>query len=233
MKKTITIPESLHDVTLGQLQKIRTFDGDEEFLAVKMIETLTGIRGDEALRMSVNDRDEIIADLTAALSSDTSKLTKRFKLDGIEFGFVPNLEAMTFGEFIDLKNYEDDFAKMHLLMAVLYRPVISIQGDNYNVEPYVGTAKHGERMKRIPADVALGAMVFFCDLAKELLNSSLNYLKEAATLRTPKSDLVKNGAGTQALIHLQAMTSQDLNKYHSFTLNNALPSWRLTLTRLN
>jgi hypothetical protein len=65
---------------------------------------------------------------------------------------------------------------MHKAMAVLFRPIKQKQGSKYLIEEYEGSHKYSERMKNMPLDVVLGAMVFFWNLTSALLNCIPNYL---------------------------------------------------------
>ena len=52
------------------------------------------------------------------------ELFKEMQTDtSVEFGFVPKLDELSFGEFIDLDKYLQDWDSMHKAMAVLFRPV--------------------------------------------------------------------------------------------------------------
>ena len=39
---------------------------------------------------------------------------------GVEYGFIPNLDDMSFGEYVDLDTYIGDWQNIHRAMAVLY-----------------------------------------------------------------------------------------------------------------
>ena len=232
MRKKITLPTSFEEITLGTLQKIRALEGDEDVVAVKLIEIVTGIKPDEALRMKMRDRDEILNTLVEFLSVQPTKLIKRFTFDGIEYGFNPNLNEMTHGEFTDLKTYENNFEFMHRMMAVLYRPIIKKHDELYEIESYEGSFKYADVMKQWPSHIALGAHVFFCDLARELLVSSLKSLRAEAQT-TSKKHLVRSGDGMTRSLDLLMTTSQSLKKSQNFHLNNALPRLLITLTSTN
>jgi len=232
-KRKLSIPTSYADITLGDLQKIRSFEGDDEFIAIKIIETLAGISAKEALRMRAKDRDEIIELISDALIVQPSKLQKTCTLNGVKYGFIPNLNDITWGEFVDIETYQGDFANIHKLMAILYRPIVKEWRDNYEIEFYTGSAKYAHIMKDSPSDIALGAMVFFCALGMELLNNSLKSLVERANQMKNKPTLVKNGDGIAQLRALQAMISEDLRKSLSLTLNNALPNLHTKLINTN
>ena len=80
-----------------------------------------------------------------------------FFLDGKEYGFIPNLEQMKSGEYIDLTNNlgKDILASM----AVMYRPITRKYRGVYDIEKYNGT-DNKEIFKNAPISVYLGAQVF-------------------------------------------------------------------------
>jgi hypothetical protein len=57
-------------------------------------------------------------------------------MDGVEYGFIPNLDDMSFGEYVDLDTYLGDWQNIHRAMAVLYRPIREKRGERYNIVPY-------------------------------------------------------------------------------------------------
>ena len=104
MRRKVTIPENYNDITLGEFQKLRALSGDDDFVTIKTIEILTGVEAKDALNMRAKDRDVIISELSEALKHQPTELIRTFELNGIKFGFVPNLDDITFGEFLDLEN---------------------------------------------------------------------------------------------------------------------------------
>ena len=147
MKFDIQVPESLNEITLEQYQKylkIQDNNEDEKFLAVKMIEVFCGIRGDHVLLMRATDINSIVQILTEMLN-DTPKLQTMFKIKDTQYGFIPKLDDMSFGEYIDLDTFIGDWDNMHRAMNVLYRPIANQYGDKYNIEEY--NVDGAEKMK--------------------------------------------------------------------------------------
>jgi hypothetical protein len=139
------------------------------------------------------------------------------------FGFIPNLEDMTFGEYTDLDTYITDWDNMHKAMAVLYRP-IKKKGLNgtYEIEEYNGSITYSEVMKFAPLDVCLGATVFFYNLGNELLKATIAYLEKDTEvqniLQNQTSD--KSGDGIVQSMLLLKEISQDLIPLQDYRLTN-------------
>ena len=96
MKLEINVPDSLNEITLGQYQKfLRIEQTDEQFVAQKMLEIFCGVKLTEAMSMRIKDVRAIISHLDELLSQQP-QLVKKFSLKGQEYGFIPNLEDMSF-----------------------------------------------------------------------------------------------------------------------------------------
>lgn len=201
MKVDINIPDSLGEVTLEQYQKylkIQDENKDEKFLAVKLIEIFCGLRGDHVLMMRATDIQDIVNIITDMLNK-TPQLVTKFKMKGKQYGFIPKLEDMSFGEYIDLDTFMGDWDNMHRAMNVLYRPVTDQYGDKYAIEDYkVDTA---EQMKDMPMNAVLGSILFFYNLGMDLSRTMLNSLesKEANLAQYLISE--ENGGGINHFSH--------------------------------
>lgn len=220
MKIEVTIPTDLSEVTLKQYQKflkIADENEDSEFLHHKMIEIFCGA----SLKIVPQIKYKDILDITKVLTdmfNQEHKFHKTFKLGGVEFGFIPNLEDITAGEYMDLDNYINDLKDLHKAMAVMYRPVTSKLAGMYSIEPYLGSETYSELMKNAPLSVVLGARVFFYHLGNELLKSTLTYLesnKEAMSILN-KHNSGKDGVGTHHSMLLLKEMLEKLVKLPSF-----------------
>jgi len=100
-----------------------------------------------------------------------------FHLNGKDYGFIPNLNDITFGEFTALSKIGVEKENLHKLMSILFRPITNKLGDKYEIEPYNGQS--ADVMLDAPMDAVSGALFFFSSLATELENSILSYTVES------------------------------------------------------
>jgi hypothetical protein len=178
MKVEITIPDSLSEVTLDQYQrylKIQENNTDEKFLASKMIEIFCGVKLTDTLKMKFSDVDGI-CNILVNMFEEKPKLVTKFKMKGVEYGFIPKLDDISLGEYIDLDSFLGDWENMHRAMAVLYRPIESKYGDKYSIVDY--EAADGEVMKDMPLEAAISSIIFFYHLGIDLSQAMMNYLEE-------------------------------------------------------
>jgi hypothetical protein len=183
MQIEIKVPDNLSEITVEQYQRFIKLVKDNEqsdFVSQKSIEIFCGIKLIDVAKISFNSINEVLTHINS-LFEKKQELVKKFKINDVEFGFIPNLEGISFGEFTDLDNYIGKPEYYHKAMAVLYRPIESKFKTMYNIEEYSGTEKYSEVMKYAPLDALLGALVFFSTLEKELLLHSLDYLDHLTT----------------------------------------------------
>jgi hypothetical protein len=196
MQVEILVPDTLSEITLEQYQKflkIQDNNEDETFLAVKMIEIFCGIRGDHIMKMKASSIKDITRILTD-MFNQKPPLVREFTMKGKEYGFIPKLEDMSFGEYVDLDTYVGDFENIHKAMAVLYRPITQKYNDKYLIEEYEG--EDTEKMKDMPMDAVLSSIIFFYNLGMDLSKVMLNYLQHEETQALVQQlTLEKNGDG--------------------------------------
>lgn len=217
MKFELTIPTELSDIKLSQyLKYLKTTKDveDEYFIGKQMISIFCNVPDELVNKIRAKDFNSIIEAITEVLQQKP-KFKPTFKMGGIEYGFIPNLDEITLGEKVDLDEYFKEFKTMDKAMNVLYRPITLKRSNGYLIEDYKA---NGEGLDT-PLDVAFGANVFFSTLINDLLNYTQNYIK-AEVAANPKASqiLEKSGVGTQAFISsleeifLNLMTWQN---YHS------------------
>jgi hypothetical protein len=140
-------------------------------------------------------------------------LVKRKRLKSVLYGFTPNLEDITLGEYVDLDANVTDWNNMHKAMAVLYRPVVSEAGEYYEIEEYDGTDKYSEAMKQMTLEVVLGSLVFFYRLGIDLSIAMTESLEEQmSTTSLPKQTSEESGDGTEVFINSLKETLQSLKQ---------------------
>ena len=198
MKVDINVPESLNEITLYQYQKFERLIQNNEashFVNQKTIEIFCGIELKDVARIRIADIDSLLVHLNTLLQAKP-KLTRTFKLGVYEFGFIPKLEDITSGEFIDLENYLSDTETLHKAMAVLFRPIKSKVKDLYIIEEYESADRYSEVLKYMPLDIALGSMLFFWTLLNDCGNALSYYIQnEVEQSEQAKQVLAKNGVG--------------------------------------
>ena len=196
----LTLPENIKEITLGQYQRFdvlnKRTDLSELSYNKRVIEIFTELKYRDIGNISNKDYTDILIQLTKAMEQ-TSEFEYTFKIQDIEFGFVPNLDDITTAEFVDLSNWGLDVENFHKIMAILFRPITNRDSfKNYEIGNYEGTKKYSEVMKLMPMNIVNGALGFFYHLANELREHTQKSMEEVERLKEEKLlDTLKNGDG--------------------------------------
>lgn len=189
----VVLPESARELTIEQYQKFLKVEGDQTFTMLKALEIFANIPLKVAHAMRADDVLAISMNILSMIGVE-HPLTKRLSFRGQEYGFVPNLEELSFGEYIDLDTYLSDTQMLHKTVGVLYRPITNAKGEYYEIEEYKGTDGYSD----FPLDVALGATLFFYRLSNKLLkNTPTSSLEGVREIYPQELTSGRSGDGTQ------------------------------------
>jgi len=232
MKTEIVIPTSLSEIPLKSYQefmKVVEKSNDEEFIGQKTIEIFCGLKMKDVVKVKWSDVKSLTLHLNEIFKAKP-KFQATFKIQETEFGFIPNLEDMSFGEYIDLESNISNVETFHKAMAVMYRPITKKVKDRYEIFEYVGTDEFSDVMKYAPLNVVLGATVFFSTLGSDLVQHTLTSL-EKEIKKNPKimtlakeRNLIKDGDGTIQSMRFLKETLQSLMKLPDWELESVLPT---------
>ena len=230
MKLDLLLPTSLSEIPLSRYQqfiKTKEASNDDEFIAQKMIQIFCGIDLKDVGKIKMKHLNELIEHFTKVFS-EKPKLIRQFKIKNIEFGFIPKLDEITFGEYVDLEHHLQNWKTYHKAMAVMYRPIKEKHGNTYTIVDYEPNEDMQDLMKFAPLDVAISSSVFFWTLGSELLNLTISYLQKELKTMTSNStakdnNLANNGDGIIQSMHSLKEMLPDLTKLQATDLLNVLP----------
>jgi hypothetical protein len=213
MKAKLVVPNKLSQIKLWQYQKflkLQEDNTDDKFLAMKLVEIFCEVDLQDVMKIKLKDVMRVANHLTNLLN-DQPKLVQHFTMNNIDYGFIPNLEAISMGEFVDLDTYLSDWQQMQNAMCVLYRPIKSKYKDKYTIEEY--NAEGQEKMKNMPMDAVLSSILFFYHLGSELSATMMNYLQKdqlSLTLQQQET-LTQSGVGINQFTHSLREILHELN----------------------
>ena len=238
-KVKIVVPNSLSEVTLGQYQEyLKSIDKldpekDARTINKKLIEHFCGIEEKLVDKVAYKDVIKVVNVISTAFDKDY-ELVQLFKLLDVQMGFIPKLDDMSLGEYVDTENFLGDWQNMHKAMAVLYRPVNFKKKERYTIAEYSPSDEISHLMKEMPLNVVMGCMVFFYRLGMELSKATLTYIRKTVKKDTTsdlKAALEKNGVGINQFMHSLEEMSENLTKLQNFRYTNVSPSSRLKSKR--
>ena len=133
------VPQNLSEIMIEKyIKAIDIIENEDVDLGsmLRLLNLFTGKSIEELMEYPLAELDKNYQHIAKVLT-EKSKFQKTFFLEGKEYGFIPNLEQMKSGEYIDLTNNlgKDILASM----AVMYRPITRKFKDVYDIEKYNGT----------------------------------------------------------------------------------------------
>lgn len=183
----VSLPEGYHEISIEQYQNVwkayeKSMNAHESVrLAIECLGGLEPGTLKNAQWHEIEKAGDLLAWFISDPDASTLKLPlqNKVKLNGRWYGFVPNWSTLTVGEFADLDTYcnQGMFDNLHIIMSILYRPIVLERHDSYEIETYVPSKERKAEMLNLKMDVAIGALVFFCNIEKELaitMQHSLN-----------------------------------------------------------
>lgn len=228
MKVKFQVPASLKDIPLKDYiayQKILDANKDaqeSEFVTMKMVSIFCNVSYEDLQKLSLTQYDVVVQMLQDVFGQKPT-FRNRIKIGDTDFGFIPKLDDISLGEYVDLENYMKSPTTYHKAMAVLYRPVTLKVKETYLIEDYEGSDKYAEFFLDCDLDTTLGAMLFFWNLGKELLSDMKTYLQEELKTTNMESahSLDSDGAGINQSFIWQMEASLELmksQKWHSINV---------------
>ena len=90
-------------------------------------------------------------------------------MNGVEYGFIPDLDELSLGEYIDLDGNISKWEQMHIAMNVLYRPIKNSKAGKYNIVDY--DVNNPEDLKDMPLASSNWFSFFFLQFRDGIVES--------------------------------------------------------------
>ena len=193
------------EVTLEKWLKLVNFnEGTKSKEAEETIAALSDIPKKLIKQLELKDVAVIMSKIAELQQKQDSSLKRIIEVEGKEYGFHPDLDSITLGEYADIETFIKNDIEKHLpeLMAVLYRPITE-KGENevYTIQAYDGNIRiRTEQMKKMKAEQVQSALVFFYHFVNALLKTLPSYLMEQIKemkMQLQQNHSQKNGDGLE------------------------------------
>ena len=227
MNIEITIPEGWEDITLSQytqyVKALKPYQGAEDFEVIqyeKAMNHFCNITTETIRQLPMENYNGILSEMIKLFQQgDEMPLMKHFVIGSTKFGFIPSLDNMSYGEYLDLSTYSKDlWNNAPTVMSILYRPVTKELDGKYEIQAYQGTNEDMETLFKhaLTMDIVWGAIGFFTLLSKDLLKGMMAYsiqnLEKMKSNTLVQETLTANGVDMSVLQSSQETISQSLKK---------------------
>ena len=180
--KEFKLISSWEEVTLEKWLKLIDFEtGTKTEEATETIAALSNIPKQLVKELALSDVAVIMSKVGELQSKQDTKLKRIIEINDIEYGFHPDLDSISLGEYADIEQFIKNGIESNLpeLMAVLYRPIKEKKNDIYIIDAYDGDIRmRTEEMKQMSAEQVQSALVFFYTFAKVLSEILPSYLMD-------------------------------------------------------
>ena len=173
--KKYQIPDSISIDKYVKIYKAKELFTDEYF-AAKIINIVCDTPLDDLLDSDYQEVNYLAAQILEMIPIDKPKFKDRFEIDGVHYGFFPTWKELSFAEFVDMdtistKKPDDLLSMLHILAAIMYRPIIEEKSHHdFQIEKYdVEKMKVRSEIFKHKLDISyvLGAQFFFINYAKK------------------------------------------------------------------
>ena len=180
--KEFKLINSWSDVTLESWLKLIDFEtGTKTEEATQTIVELSNIPKKLVNELALSDVAVIMSKIGELQSKQDTKLKRIIEINGVEYGFMPDLDSISLGQYADIETFIKNGVDKNLpeLMAVLYAPIKLKKNDIYIIDAYDGDIRlRAEEMKLMSAEQVQSALVFFYTLGKALSEITQSFLME-------------------------------------------------------
>ena len=215
--KEYNIPEQWSEVNLKTYlkfhQAIKPYEGTPEY-GDKFLDRaslyLCNIPSDELRKLGNNQFDDVSKTIHQLVKNIADlPLIKEFEIGETKYAFIPDLENITYGEYIDLVTLcKDTWTNTAAIMSILYRPItVTHWSGKYDVQKYNGTidAVVDLFQEKLTMDIVFGAVNFFTSglsvFLKDIQASTKETLRVLLKTNTRfQQALARNGQSMERLL---------------------------------
>lgn len=175
-KKIITIPDGWHEVNIKTYQEILNIDKDIHKDLSYLKEIISILTNEDLEDIPIQQLNLVVNKLGwINILPDETKVKSILDIDNKQYGLISKFEQIRLGEWIDLEEYMNDYQNnLHILMAILYRPIINGEVEKYDANTLI------ERSNIFKDNMMIGdvyaSFVFFCLIGLHYINNLNHYL---------------------------------------------------------
>jgi hypothetical protein len=202
--KEFKLIDKWEDVTIETYSKLITFtNGTKSSEAIETLTELSNIPKELLKQLELKHIVLMLEKLSHLQSQEDTTLKNIIEIDGVRYGFHPDFDEMTLGEYADIESFIKSGAEKHLpeIMAVLYRPIKEEVDGVYTIEAYDGNIKiRTEVMRKMSATKVHSALVFFYHFSNVLLTTlqlSLMEVLQGMKTQLQVNPLQTSGVGSE------------------------------------
>ena len=174
------MPNSWKEVNIKKYIEINNLETKSNVKKmVQMISILSGCPIDILYQVDLEALNKI--DINWLSEPMDDKIEKILEIDGKKYGIIKEMKKLSLGEYVDLDSYILDINNnLHMIVAILMRPILSEDGDLYIIEKYdTNTLKARAELflENMNVEQLINVSSFFSNSANGYLESMKSFLQ--------------------------------------------------------
>ena len=155
------------EITIEQFQRLKHKEDLYKSSPADLLSMLLSVPVNELKDLPLNQMEFVQSYLMSQMTETSLKdeLYNVFTYDGIEYGLENDWSKLAWGAWMDMEVFsaENIEENIHLLMAILYRPIIEKKNGKYKIAPYKADEieDRAYMFRQLPVKYWFGASSFF------------------------------------------------------------------------
>ena len=162
MSIKVSIPADYSSVTVKQY-----FDYKQAKNDIERLVAVSNLNKEQAEQIPFQHLPVLITAFEETLLNESAKFFETITIKDKDFGFIPDLYAISMGEYADISTWASDVnANIVKIMGTLYRPIDKRVGKKYTIVPHSKQNRElvEEYVEQMTLEQFNGAMLFFSTL---------------------------------------------------------------------
>ena len=155
------------EITIEQFQRLQNKEEIYKTSPPDLLSLFLNVPVNELKDLPVNQMEFVQSYLMSQMTETSLKdeLYNVFTYDGVEYGLENDWSKLAWGAWMDMEVFsaENIEENIHLLMAILYRPIIEKKNGKYKIAPYKADEieDRAYMFRQLPVKYWFGASSFF------------------------------------------------------------------------
>ena len=155
------------EITIEQFQRLKHKEELYKSSPADLLSMLLSVPANELKDLPLNQMEFVQSYLMSQMTETSLKdeLYNVFTYDGVEYGLENDWSKLAWGAWMDMEVFsaENIEENIHLLMAILYRPIIEKKNGKYKIAPYKADEieDRAYEFRQLPVKYWFGASSFF------------------------------------------------------------------------
>ena len=155
------------EITIEQFQRLKAKEDLYKSSPADLLSMLLAVPVNELKDLPLNQMEFVQSYLMSQMTETSLKdeLYNVFTYDGIEYGLENDWSKLAWGAWMDMEVFSSENIEenIHLIMAILYRPITEKKNGKYKIKPYKADEieDRGYLFRQLPVKYWFGASSFF------------------------------------------------------------------------